>query len=129
MDERAASQREISFRLEELQRYVDTRFKAQADADDRIEKMINFRFTSAEKAVEEAKDAMSIRLDRMNEFREQLASERGEYARKEDLRRLEELIRNIENEGNIRRAQERLLQWMGSTVLAAAVALGIRLLV
>ncbi len=145
-----ASQREVSLRLDEMQRYVDIRFEASEKAVALVEKLMVTRFTSAEKAVAEAKEAMGIRLDRMNEFREQLASERSDYARRAEvelyvqrgvtervtlqdynrgeIKRLEDMIHTLENEGHIRRGQERLLQWMGSTVLAAAVAIGIKLL-
>ena len=61
-----------------LREYVDARFAA-------LEKRIDREFELADRALTIAREEVNRRLDGMNELRDQIQSERGEYATREML--------------------------------------------
>ncbi len=91
------------------QREVDLRFEAANTA-------ILIRSQAAEKAIDLASEAMNLRLERMNEFREQLQQERGEYIKQSDLSPIMQRLDTLEKLSNI--AKGRDLGLLGIALLA-----------
>lgn len=106
--DRPVNRRELDTRLAALHQLLDARDKATAIALDK------------------ATEALDIRLERMNEFRDQITTERAEYARKDQVDQMFSAQRQ-----DIRQLQDRQTKAQGrdlglfSLALTVGVSIGI----
>lgn len=127
--------------------YVDQRFAA-SDKDTRqqlmaLERHIDLKFAHQDDSVDKANTAMTIRLERMNEFREQLTTERANYARKDqvesnlgslaastrsDLEAIRADLRALQNTDNRNRGRDLGIMSLGMTGLFTLITIVFRLI-
>ena len=68
----------VDMRFANLESHLDTKF-------DDMEKYTDAKFGSAALAISKAELAVNQRLEHMNEFREQIRTERGDYVTRKEL--------------------------------------------
>ena len=102
----------IRAELEAIHRRLDERF----DGSDRVwqgrvdalSKYVDTKFIEAQRAIDKAESSMGLRLDGMNEFREQLNRQEGTY-----LTRFEYDKRHADLEYRIGQVRDLTTQWKG----------------
>lgn len=77
-----------------LRDYMEAKFRNVEDKLDSQKEFNKLHFDLNEKAIKKAEDSMTTRLESMNEFRNQIKEERGNYATKEHISTLEKTIDN-----------------------------------
>lgn len=75
----------IDIRFDLLKELLAARYESQQAALRLADDMQTIRYESQEKALSLADQTMKERLDRMNEFREQITDERGQYVTRKEL--------------------------------------------
>lgn len=105
----------VDRRLQDLLERLDCQIES-------VEKSTNARFSAFEKGTDAFERALGIRLETMNQFRTQILEERGEFARKDDLQGVKDIV--TENRG-----RDAVLIWLGSALMAAIFSIVTALIV
>ena len=99
--------------------YIDLRIRSVEDKIDHLAKFNEQHFELNELAIKKAEESMLLRLEGMNEFREQINKERESYATKQELTlKLEPINKSIKriDEANAFSAGK---MWMVMAIFAA----------
>lgn len=117
-----------------LRDYIESRFEAIdrrfAEGLAALDKQAAKNFEAIERSTASAKEAVDERLLRMNEFREQLNQERGQYVTRIELESIKEKVDRsatrdevgaIKDFMNVSRGRDTVLLWLGSGLIALLV--------
>jgi hypothetical protein len=112
-----------------LKEYIDVQITGVHTSIDNLKSLMAKQFELNERAVKLAQEALTIRLEHMNEFRAQILEERANLATKENLiavyDKLDERIKPLETAKSVSSGQLKLLATLpaGVAMILALIAL------